>query len=110
MTPEGLVKKSICDYLAAVAKQHRIFFWSQSNVGIYDPTRKCFRKMNSPYQRRGVSDLLGSIMGRPFCIEVKAGKNTATAEQLSFMHDALEAGWLVGVAYSIEDARRILRI
>jgi VRR-NUC domain len=41
-------------------------------------------------------------------IEAKFGRNRATAPQLSFIDAVVKAGGRAGVAYSLEDARKII--
>ena len=49
-----------------------IFVWKNQSTGLFDPTRKVFRKSNNPHHISGVSDILGILKdGRFLAIEVK---------------------------------------
>lgn len=97
-TPEGEAKREICDYLATLPKSE-ITFWVQESVGIYDPVRRIYLKKNSPYQRKGVSDICGIFLGAPMYIEVKApGSNNLSKEQQAFLVDVESHGALAFMA------------
>lgn len=107
-TPEGIVKNTICRYLATrkdvVAK-----FWINSSTGIYDPKIKKFRRANSPYQINGVSDILGILKdGKLLAIEVKAKKTRASFEQQIFIEDVNKNGGIAFVAWSMGQVKSIL--
>lgn len=104
MTPEGQVKNLICGWLRA----QRCFFFIHDSVGIFDPVKKQFRSNRSPYRIRGVSDILGIWEGKFLAIEVKAGRNTPTDEQMAFINTVNDRGGIGFVAWSLEDVERIL--
>lgn len=103
MTPENIIKNQICYYL----KSRGIFFWSQNNVGIYDPVRKRFRKSHNPFRIKGVSDILGVLpCGRLLCIEVKTKRGYPTPEQKLFIENVNLNGGLAFIARNIDDVIR----
>jgi penicillin-binding protein-related factor A (putative recombinase) len=106
MTPEGIIKKQICDWLAYQRKD--IFFWINSSVGIYDPGRGMFRRPNSPYQIKGTADILGCYKGRIIAIEVKSKRGTLSIEQRQFLERISSMGGLGIIARSIEDVQKAL--
>lgn len=58
---------------------------------------------------KGHSDLYGFRRdGQIFYIEVKAGKNKPTVEQVKFLEDMRSKGALAGVAYSVDEALQIV--
>ena len=51
------------------------FFWKNQSTGVYDPSKKVFRKSYNKYHIKGVSDILGvSKSGKFIAIEVKTPK------------------------------------
>lgn len=58
----------------------------------------------------GISDLIICHRGKFVAIELKVGNNKPTKLQELFLMQIEEAGGVVGVAYSIEDVERILKI
>lgn len=106
-TPEQLVKHAIMDYLRLMPKAK--FFWVKS-TGTYDPVAKIFRRSNSRWEIRGVSDILGVMNGRFIAIEVKSAKGRVTPEQKLFIDQVNACGGLGFVARSVADvAERIAK-
>lgn len=101
-TPEGLIKNQILSYLSRLP---RTLAFPHDSVGIWDPTRKIFRKRNSAHHMLGVADILGIYEGRPLAIEVKSEKGRPTQEQKNFLRLWAEQGGIAILARSIEDVR-----
>lgn len=101
MALEKQLEKSILQYLT----YNRIFAFKVNNTGIYDPIKKIWRKPNSPYILKGVSDILGVLpSGKFLAIEVKAPKrlNTLTEHQKLFLRNVNKNGGIGFAADSIE--------
>lgn len=93
MTPEGEIKRNICEWLQA----HGIFFWVQQAGKIPG------RINRSRFLRNGVSDILGVWKGRLLAIEVKAPKGKTSPEQEEFLRLVNDRGGIGFVARSVED-------
>lgn len=106
MTPENRIRDAICKWLNL--HYHAIVFIHDS-VGIYDPKIKRFRRNMNRFRVKGVSDLIGIWNGKPLAIEVKAGRNKATPEQLSFLELWRAKGGIGILAYSLEDVMKALK-
>lgn len=104
MTPEALIRNSICSWLSA----KRALCFVHDSVGIYDPVRKCFRANNCRYRIKGVSDILGIWQGKFLAIEVKVKGKYATPEQKRFIEWVTEHGGIAFVARSIDDVKAVL--
>lgn len=103
MTPEGRVKNLVCGYL----KARGVFFFLHDSVGIFDPKTKRFRRNNSPYRIKGVSDILGILpSGRFLAIELKSATGTLTTEQKAFLEAINASGGLAFMARGIDDVKR----
>lgn len=105
MTPEGDIKKSICDYLAY---RSDLRFWVQESQGTYDPNAGKFRKKKSKYQMNGISDIIVLMKYSnlpPFFVglEVKA-KSKQTESQIAFQKLIQEIGGLYFVVHSVEES------
>ncbi len=98
--PESLIKLAICQYLTF---KKNCMFWVNSSTGIYDPTKKIFRKNNSAYQRKGVADILGIYRTRPMAIEVKAPNGRISPEQDAFLTEFGLNGGISILARSVDD-------
>lgn len=105
MTPEGIVKNNILSWL----KSKKIFAWPVDSVGIFDPTRKVFRKRHSQYHLKGVSDILGIYEGKFLAIEVKSKTGRLSPEQVWFLAEVKAKGGIAFMARSIDDVEANLK-
>lgn len=103
MTPEGLVKRQVCEYLSTLPG---VFFWTTKTVGTYDPTRGVYRKNADRWYIRGVSDICGLLEdGRFLAIELKSKTGRVSDHQKAFLENVNRMGGLGFVARSVEDVR-----
>lgn len=70
---------------------------------------KCIKIHGGPYTVAGTPDLIGSLNGRPFAIEVKRPGERPSAKQQAELSAWAAQGWATGVAYSVDDAINITR-
>lgn len=99
MTPERAIQNQICAYL----KLRGAYVFIHDSVGIFDPSRGCFRRNNSPHRIRGVADILGIYKGRPLAVEVKTPTGRVSPHQKEFLKNWAAAGGIGFVARSVED-------
>ena len=99
---ENLIQNAIMDYLSI----RNVFHWRNNTTPIYDPTRHCFRKMNS---KKGVPDIICIIKGRFVGIEVKTDKGKQNPDQKKFEIDCLNNGGVYCLARSIDDVQEMLK-
>lgn len=103
-TPEGDIKHSILDYL----KAQGVYVWPTQNVGLFDPTKKIFRKPGAHFLK-GVADILGIMPdGRLLAIEVKIKGTYPSPAQKVFIDRINSKNGIAFVARSIEDVDREL--
>jgi hypothetical protein len=108
VTPETLLKRTICSWLRL--KRPDIFFWVSDRVGIYDPVKKTFRRNADPYRIKGVSDILGILPNGLFlAIEVKTKTGRVSIEQKAFLSQIEASQGIAFVARSIEDVEMKLK-
>lgn len=105
-TPEGLVKKAICEWLRLAYPA--LMFWLNDSKGTWDPRRKIFLKKNSRFDLNGVSDILGILApwGVLVAIEVKSKTGRLRPDQAAFLAWVKRAGGIAIEARSIEDVDR----
>ena len=65
---EKQLENLILDYL----NFRGCFAWKNQTTGIYDPTRKAFRRPFNKHHVKGIPDIIGMTRGAMFTIEVKA--------------------------------------
>ena len=98
--PESVIESQIFHYLRGKG----VLCFKSIQAGFFDPVRKVFRKQNSPYFRKGVSDCLGLLPdGRFLAIEVKARYGKVSPDQQRFIDDVNKSGGVAFVARSMED-------
>ena len=71
-----------------------------NNVGVWDQAKQIHRRGGT---KKGISDIAATIRGRAIWIEVKAGKDVMSVEQMAFQQEQLRAGALCFVARSTDD-------
>lgn len=106
---EKVIQNQILGFLRTIG----VYCWINDSVGIWDPTKKIYRKRNSPYHVKGVSDILGIIpyfgdsqqatLGRFLAIEVKSEKGVVSPEQRQFLAKINEEGGIAFVTRSLEN-------
>ncbi len=104
MTPETEVRRAICLYIERNGGAILI----HDSKGAWHPIRKRFISNVDRFRIKGAADLLGIWKGRPLAIEVKAGKNKASVDQLAFIEWWKKHGGVGFVAWSVEDVAKEL--
>lgn len=100
---EKQIENDILEYLDRVG----FLSWKNQTTGIYDPTKKTFRR-KSKYQMNGVSDILLVIKlhGIAFTVymEVKAKDGKQTESQKEFQRQIESRNGFYYIVQSIDDA------
>ena len=87
---ENKVQKEIQDYL--------------ESIGAYR-----FKVHGEIFMRAGIPDIIACLNGRFIGIEVKDGNNKPSELQLAHGRQIKKSGGIFGVAYSVEDVKKLLR-
>jgi len=103
-TSEKTIEHEILNYLNRLPG---CFAWKVNSGGVFDG--HTYRKANSPFIFKGVSDILGVFNGRFIAFEVKTDVGRPTKEQLAFIAKIQRCGGLGGVVRSVEDVQKVLR-
>lgn len=103
--PENDIKNSILGWLSTLPE---CFVWPNDSTGIFDPSKGIYRRKNSKFFIRGVSDILGIYKGRPLAIEVKSKIGRVSEHQEFFLKRFELSGGIAIVARSIDDVRNRL--
>lgn len=69
---------------------------------------KIYKLHGSPYAQAGAPDLIGSLCGRPFVLEVKRPGLKATALQEHELNAWREQGWVAAVVCSADEALKAI--
>ncbi len=101
---EKEIENLILDYLS----YRPGYYWKNQSVGIYDPTKRKFRKSNNRHHVLGVADILGvKSDGQFVAIEVKTKKGRLSENQKAYLQKVADNGGLSFVARSIEDVKEM---
>lgn len=83
--------------------------WRQNNGGVFDPTKKVFRRNSST---PGTSDIIGynRKTGQFIACEIKVGKDKLSAAQELFLADVRNAGAIGIVIKNIDELIEITKL
>ena len=101
------IEKQILHYLDMLPE---CFCWKNPTIGVWDSTKKVYRKPKSKYHIRGASDIIGIYKGKFLAIEVKSAKGRTSKQQEDFIDMINCAGGLAFVARSVEDVVEGLKV
>lgn len=83
--PESLLKKQICDYITA---KYRALVFMTPSQGVWDQKAGFYRRNNSRYAIRGISDLICVVnvlgFGVALFLEIKTKTGKQSEEQKKF--------------------------
>jgi penicillin-binding protein-related factor A (putative recombinase) len=100
MKLEKDIQREILSYLN---QRNDLFCWRNQSVGVFDPTKKIFRKARGVGTIKGVSDILGvHCSGRFIAIEVKSKTGRLSPDQKVFLNAVSELGGIAFMANSLE--------
>jgi len=102
--PEKIIENQILDWLNLI---EGCFAFKVNNVGIYDTKKKVHRKNHNSHVHNGISDILFCYKGRFGSIEVKAGYNKPTENQLTWLKNIDNHG---GVSWWTNDLTQCKKI
>ena len=95
-TANGMTKR----ILTAVNMQPGCVAYRINNMGVWDAAKGIYRKAHT---QPGIFDIAATVRGRAVWIEVKAGRDKMSREQLIFKQEVERAGGLAFVAYSTDE-------
>lgn len=98
---ENDIQNQILDYLAL---QKGIYFYRSNNTGLYDATKKIFRKRRA-YCPNGIPDIIVIKNGLFIGIEVKKKGSYLSPDQRIFQKNVEAAGGVYVLARSIDDLK-----
>lgn len=94
--PKGETANRItANIIRAINMQPRCVAYRINNVGVWDETKQVYRKGNT---QKGIADIAAVIRGRALWVEVKAGRDKISREQVIFQGEVERAGGLYFVA------------
>lgn len=99
--PKGETANRItANIVRAINMQPRCVAYRINNVGVWDEAKQVYRKGNT---QKGIADISAVIRGRALWVEVKAGRDKVSREQIIFQGEVERAGGLYFVARSTDE-------
>lgn len=99
--PKGETANRItANIIRAINMQFRCVAYRINNVGVWDEAKQVYRKGNT---QKGIADISAIIRGRALWVEVKAGKDKVSREQVIFRAEVERAGGVYFVARSTDE-------
>lgn len=99
-TPESLVLKAVCDYLA----YKKYSFFRINNIPSIQNDKYGFRMRKMPkYSMKGVADILVLKNGQAIFVEIKSYKGEMSEDQLKFEEFVEKAGCKYYLVRSVDD-------
>lgn len=104
---EKEIEHEILHYLN---RQPGVWAFKVNTLGVFDKEKNVFRRSNSPFQLKGVSDIIGSIDGYFLAIEVKRSeKAKRSKEQEAFVNKINQLGGFACFAWSLSQVEALLQ-
>lgn len=99
--PKGETANRItANILRVINMQPKCTAYRINNVGVWDEKKQVHRKGNT---QKGIFDISATIRGRAVWIEVKAGRDKPSKEQLIFQQEQRLAGGIAEFMYSTDE-------
>jgi hypothetical protein len=76
-----------------------------NNVGVWDAAKQIHRRGNT---QKGIFDIAAIIKGRAVWLEVKAGRDKPSTDQLIFQQEIRGAGGVAEFVYSTDDGLKLI--
>lgn len=91
--------------IRAINMQPRCVAYRINNVGVWDAAKEVYRKGNT---QKGIFDISAIILGRAVWIEIKAGRDKPSHDQLVFQQEVRGAGGVAEFVYSTDEGLKLL--
>lgn len=99
----------LTQYTIMVLKLSGFNVWRQNNGGVYDPTKKVYRRNSST---PGIPDIIGykKDTGVFAAVEIKVGKDKLSSYQIEFAEQLQKSGGWYWVVKTFEDVNKIAEL
>lgn len=91
--------------IRAINMQPRCVAYRINNVGVWDAAKEVYRKGNT---QKGIFDISAIIRGRAVWIEIKAGRDKPSPDQLIFQQEVRLSGGVAEFVYSTDEGLKLL--
>lgn len=103
--PKETANQITNNLIRAINLQPRCVAYRINNVGVWDAAKEVYRKGNT---QKGIFDISAIIRGRAVWIEIKAGRDKPSHDQLIFQQEVRGAGGVAEFVYSTDEGLKLL--
>lgn len=103
--PKESANRITANIIRAINMQPRCVAYRINNVGVWDAAKEVYRKGNT---QKGIFDISAVIRGRAVWIEVKAGRDKPSPDQLLFQQEVRLSGGVAEFVYSTEEGLKLI--
>jgi hypothetical protein len=103
--PKESANRITANLIRAVNMQPGCVAYRINNVGVWDAAKQIHRRGNT---QKGIFDIAATIKGRAVWLEVKAGRDKPSTDQLIFQQEIRAAGGVAEFVYSTDEGLKLL--
>ena len=105
MQPEKIIENAVLQFINL---RPGWYAFKVQSTGLWDPTKKVYRKSNNRWHAKGVSDILAIYKGLFVALEIKTKTGRLSDNQKEFIKTIQDHEGVASVIRSIEDANTLL--
>jgi hypothetical protein len=103
--PKESANQITANLIRAINMQPGCVAYRINNVGVWDAAKQIHRRGNT---QKGIFDIAAIIKGRAVWLEVKAGRDKPSTDQLIFQQEIRGAGGIAEFVYSTEEGLKLI--
>ena len=105
MKPKESANQITANLIRAINMQPRCVAYRINNVGVWDAAKGVYRAGNT---QKGIFDIAAIMRGRPIWLEVKAGRDKPSQDQLLFQQEVRLSGGVAEFVYSTDEGMKVI--
>lgn len=103
--PKESANRITANLIRAINMQPGCVAYRINNVGVWDAAKGVHRRGNT---QKGIFDIAATIKGQAVWLEVKAGRDKPSTDQLIFQQEIRGAGGVAEFVYSTDEGLKII--
>ena len=103
--PKESANRITANIIRAINMQPACVAYRINNVGVWDAEKQVYRKGNT---QKGIFDIAAIIKGRAVWLEIKAGRDKPSTDQLIFQQEIRGAGGIAEFVYSTDEGLKLI--
>lgn len=103
--PKESANRITANLIRAINMQPGCVAYRINNVGVWDAAKQIHRRGNT---QKGIFDISAIMKGRAVWLEVKAGRDKPSTDQLIFQQEIRAAGGIAEFVYSTDEGLKLI--